>query len=262
MKQIKLQKVEHNFKIGDEPSDYEPTLFEDSLFIDGEEPIGFYLSRLPEKIQKLIDIANAELNSDRVPKSSMRRSSGLRDKSQEVSQYSCIIGNIPPKPVMRRNYANKSSVHSVKSARTFIKAMTLARLESLDLIKKTCSEIYQIHKEAVEKKVPEQWRFAELFTSSISNCNISARIHQDRSNVVGALNVIITKRLNARGGNLYIPDYDLTVNSADNSMLVYPAWRNMHGVTPIIPTHSGGYRNSLIFYALDRFPKEQVLSHE
>jgi hypothetical protein len=27
----------------------------------------------------------------------------------------------------------------------------------------------------------------------------------------------------------------------------------MHGVTPIFPTHPGGYRNSLIWYALNAF---------
>jgi len=40
------------------------------------------------------------------------------------------------------------------------------------------------------------------------------------------------------------------------SMLVYPAWRNLHGVTPITPTHDGGYRNSLIFYPLKAFFNE------
>jgi len=36
-------------------------------------------------------------------------------------------------------------------------------------------------------------------------------------------------------------------------MLVYPAWRNVHGVTPITATHDGGYRNSLVFYPLKAF---------
>jgi hypothetical protein len=36
-------------------------------------------------------------------------------------------------------------------------------------------------------------------------------------------------------------------------MLVYPAWRNVHGVTPIIPLKEGGYRNSLVFYPLKAF---------
>ena len=125
----------------------------------------------------------------------------------------------------------------------------------MSIIESVSKELYQIHKNAVKDKVPERWRFTKLFTSSISNYNISAPVHQDHLNVKGALNVIITKRRNSIGGNLYIPDYETTLNSADDSMLVYPAWRNMHGVTPITPTHTGGYRNSLVWYALDAFSK-------
>jgi hypothetical protein len=255
MKTVELKRIAHNVKIGDKPKELEPTLFEDSLFVENGEPVGFYIAKIPEKLQKLVDIADYELNSKRVPKSEMKRSSGLRDDAMDVRQYSCIIGSIPPKPHMRRAYATKSSVHAVDSARVFVKAMTLAGIEGLKIIDAVSPELYKVHKESVEGKVPEKWRFADLFTSSISNYNISAGIHQDNLNVKGALNVIITKRKNSTGGNLYIPDYETTLNSADNSMLVYPAWRNMHGVTPIIPTHKGGYRNSLVWYALDSFSK-------
>ena len=92
-----------------------------------------------------------------------------------------------------------------------------------------------------------------LFTSSISNYNISAPYHRDTGNIVGAVNVIICKRLNSKGGDLNVPDYDATFGQADNSILVYPAWKNVHGVTPIIPTHEDGYRNSLVFYPLKAF---------
>lgn len=253
MKTIELQQVQHNVKIGDQPKELPPTLFEDSLFVVDGKPIGFYLATLPERLQKLVNVADAELNSKRVPKSEMRRSSGLHGDGQEVRQYSCIIGSVPPKPHMRRPYATKSSVHAVASARPFVKAMTLAGREALQLIEQISPDVYAVHREAVERRVPEAWRFADLFTSSISNFNIAAAIHQDNLNVKGAVNVIITKRRNSTGGNLYVPDYDVTFNSADNSMLVYPAWRNRHGVTPIVPTHPGGYRNSLVWYALDAF---------
>lgn len=253
MKTIELKKVQHNVKIGDKPKELPPSLFDDSIFVADNQPVGFYLAKLPDKLAQLVNIADHELNSKRVPKSEMRRSSGLHNEEGEVRQYSCIIGSIPPKPHMRRPYATKSSVHSKASARTFVKAMTLAGREALGLINDVCPEIYKVHKKAVEARVPEEWRFADLFTSSISNYNIAAPIHQDNLNVKGALNVIITKRRNSTGGNLYVPDYATTFNSADNSLLVYPAWRNMHGVTPIVPTHPGGYRNSLVWYALDAF---------
>ena len=88
---------------------------------------------------------------------------------------------------------------------------------------------------------------------TFSNYNISAPFHRDTGNIVGAVNVIICKKFNSKGGDLHIPDYGATIGQQDNSILVYPAWRNVHGVTPIIPTFKDGYRNSLIFYPLKAF---------
>ena len=83
--------------------------------------------------------------------------------------------------------------------------------------------------------------------------NIAAAVHQDHANVKGAVNIIITKRRNSTGGNLHVPEFGATFDQVDGSMLVYPAYRNRHGVTPIVPTHQGGYRNSHVWYALDSF---------
>lgn len=246
MKIVELKQLDHDVKIGHQPGNIEPNVTEDSLFVSGGKPVGFYLSSIPEGLMRIVNIANTELNSKRVPKSTMKRQSS-------VEQYSCILGSIPPKPTFRRNYPTKSSVHSVPTAQNFIKAMIIAGIESLKLIKEVEPSIYDTHRAAVEERVPPSWRFAELFSSSISNYNIAAPIHRDTLNVVGAVNVIITKRQNSVGGNLYVPDYEMTFNSSDNSMIVYPAWKNSHGVTPIIPTRVGGYRNSLIWYALDAF---------
>lgn len=126
MKRIDLIQVEHNTKIGDVCPFIEPNVTEDSIFYTDGEPIGFYLTKMPEMMCKLADLA-------------------------------------------------------------------------------------------------------------------------------GAVNVIICKKFNSRGGDLHLPDYGATIGQKNNSILVYPAWRNVHGVTPIIPTHNGGYRNSLIFYPLKAF---------
>ena len=253
MKRVELVQIPHNVKIGDTCGDIEPNVTEDCVFYADGEPVGFYIKQITGKLAQFIDVANAELLSDRVPKSVMRRSSGLTNSENEVEQYSTIIGSCPPKPHMRRPYPTMSSVHSVKTASTFIKAMMLACRESEQLIKEITPSIYERQKSIIETKVPPQWRFGELFTSSISNFNISAPFHRDAGNLEGCVNVIIAKKQNARGGNTTVPDYGATVDSRDNSMLVYPAWRNVHGVTPILPTQKGGYRNSLVFYPLKAF---------
>lgn len=262
MKRIDLIEVEHNRKIGSVCEYIEPNVTEDCIFYSDGEPIGFYLNKMPEKMCKLADLANAEFRSKNVPKSIMNRLTAVKGllktewegsgEVSEVSQMSVILGSIPPKPMVRRPYASRSSVHSVESAQTFIKAMLILAKESESLIKKIIPQQYEQQLELFSD-VDKKWRFSNLFTGSISNYNISAPFHRDNGNIKGAVNVIICKKQNSKGGDLHIPDYDTTIGQQDNSILVYPAWRNVHAVTPIIPSHEGGYRNSLIFYPLRAF---------
>ena len=265
MKKIELIQKEHKVKIGDKCPTIEPNVTEDCLFTSNGEVIGFYIRNIgdySEKALKLVELANKEFKSKNVPKTIMARAGKLRalqmGKTKEeaeaidVEQFSTIIGSVPPKALMRREYNNISSVHKVKTAQTFIKAMLGIAVESENIIKQIAPELYNKQLEIFKNVIPE-YKFGNLFTSSISNYNISAPYHRDVGNIPNTVNVIITKRLNSKGGNLHVPDYDATIDQCNNSMLVYPAWRNIHGVTPIIPTFEGGYRNSLIFYPLKAF---------
>ena len=125
-------------------------------------------------------------------------------------------------------------------------------LEAENIIKELTPIIYQRQVKLFED-VKKEWRFGNIYTGSISNFNISAPFHKDTGNIKGTVNTILTKRNNANGGCLNVPDYNVTFEQANNSMLVYPAWKNIHGVTPIIKTAKDGYRNSLIFYPLKAF---------
>ena len=256
MIRIDLKQQEHNTNIGDICGHIKPNITEDSIFYADDNPVGFYIKRLSkysEKASKLASLANKELRSKNVPKSVMKRSSGFSNPENEVLQYSTIIGSVPPKPHMRRPYPTISSVHNVSSAKTFIKAMLMLCKESEELVKKITPNIFNNQIKLIEENVPKQWRFGRMFTSSISNYNIPAPFHRDNANIKGCVNVIIAKKNNATGGNTTVPDYNATVDSSDDSMLVYPAWRNVHGVTPIVPTAPDGYRNSLVFYPLKAF---------
>ena len=262
MKTVNLIKVDHNVKIGDVCGVIEPNITEDTLFVEGDEVVGFYLKEINGKLKDYIEIANAELLTDRVPKSLMNRGpvgskAAQREREKAgikmVSQFSTTIGSCAPRPHMRMPYPRISQVHEVKSAQTFIKAMLLACREAESVILNVAPTIYSKQLELIEKNVPPRFRFGKLFTSSISNFNISAPFHRDAGNLEGCVNVIIAKKRNAKGGNTTVPDYGATVDSRDNSMLVYPAWRNVHGVTPIQPTEEGGYRNSIVFYPLKAF---------
>ena len=272
MKKLELIKIEHNTKIGDKCEQFTPNITEDCLLYEKGELLGFYIKDISKHSNKLSDyiaIANKEFRSKNVPKSMLNRMSAIRQQSaqkeiqekfkefkgEEVKQMSCILGSIPPKPVVRRPYPTISSVHKHPKAKTFIKAMLLACKESENLIQKLTPEIYDRKFKLIEENVPKKYRFGKLFTSSISNYNISAPFHRDTGNIVGAVNVIIAKKQHAIGGNLNVPDYNATFDSCDNSMIVYPAWKSIHGVTPIEPKTNEGYRNSLVFYPLKAFKK-------
>jgi hypothetical protein len=163
MKRIDLIKVEHNTKIADLCPYFEPNVTEDCIFYLDNEPIGFYLSKMSEKMCKLANLANAELLTKNVPKAEMQRpkmlgfdenGKGIVDRS--VKQFSAILGGIPPKPHMRRPYPTISSVHSIKTAQTFIKAMLLLAKESEDLIKEILPKQYEKQIEVfkdVEQKI-------------------------------------------------------------------------------------------------------------
>lgn len=259
MKTVELQMFKHDCKVGAETPTLEPNVTEDTAFTIDGKIVGFYMRRAPEKIVKLATLCNHELGSDRVPKAEMTRlkmlgydEHGKSIVDRSTRQYSAILGAVAPKPHMRRNYATISSVHSHESAKTFVTGMLMLVKQSEELIKEIMPEQFESQQKQIQE-VPEKYRFGRLFTSSISNYNISAHYHVDTANIKDTVNVIITKRLNATGGNLHVPDHNLVIDQCDNSVLVYPAWRSLHGVTPIIPTFENGYRNSLIFYPLKAF---------
>ena len=246
MDKVEMKPVEHGIKVGDQCGNKTANITEDSLFMLDGEPVGFYIKNVQGKMKQLLNIANKEFRSDNVPKSEMRR-------SNDVRQYSTILGSVPSKPNMRRPYNSISSVHQHKTAKQFIKAMMLLCRESESMIKKHLPKVYKKQKEVIKENVAKNWQFSDLYTSSISNYNISAAYHRDTGNLKDTVNVIFSKRFDSVGGYLNVPDYDMTIECADNSMICYPAWKNVHGVSPIIPHSEGGYRNSLIFYPLKGF---------
>jgi len=253
-------------KIGERCKSIEPDIVNDTIFTENNEVIGFYKTNLTGKIQKLLNIIDNEFRSKKVPKSLLERSDVFsavykegKTRKQAMAtqtiQMSTILGSMLPKPHMRRPYPCVSAVHYKDTAKNYIKAMIMASKEAEKIMIKYAKNIYDKQSTLVKEKVPKKWKFGNIFTGSISNYNISAPYHKDGSNLVGGVNVILTTRSDAEGGHLHIPEYDITIEMAHNSMLVYPAWKNMHGVTPIKTFGRRSYRNTHIFYVLKGFDK-------
>lgn len=264
MKTIQLNKTNET-KTGAQCPIKEPTITEDSLFVDSEgNHIGFYMRSVTPLMSKIASIANYELISKKVSIMKFERADvqkfhqmGYTKKEAQAlgtMQRSVIIGSVPAKPNMSKQYKSMSRVHAEEKSSIFIKSMIKLDQLAGDLMQEVSPELYEKHMEAMNG-VEEQWKLTPLHTSSISNLSASLKLHKDRANLKGTLNVIIMKRFRADGGHLYLPEYDQTIEQCDDSIIVYPAWRDIHAVTPIHLTSASGYRNSLVFYTLKAFAK-------
>jgi hypothetical protein len=111
-------------------------------------------------------------------------------------------------------------------------------------------EQYAAQREMVAKINP-LWRMQnELYTSGIINFNNRLVYHKDRGNFVGSWNSMIVLRKGASGGDLVLPQYNITIAFDDCVAVWMNAQDIVHGVTPIVANTPTGYRMSVVWYAM------------
>jgi hypothetical protein len=108
--------------------------------------------------------------------------------------------------------------------------------------------LYEEQKKVLQNQKIKIWN---LWTSSIANYNTAAKTHIDWANIIWANNIIYFKRENAKWWHLCLPEYWAVINSQNDALVFYPAYRNIHWVTEIEPTKIWWYRNSLVLYPLN-----------
>ena len=75
---VTLTPNDSGLKIGDAVPLIEPNVHDSCILADRDgTQVGLFLTELPADLLNLVNIADAELRTKRVPKSDMRRSSGL-----------------------------------------------------------------------------------------------------------------------------------------------------------------------------------------
>lgn len=248
MKTVVLGK-EKESKKNVQPPVTKPNIVDSCIFVDEEwKHIWFYLREVPEKLRKIATLANKELMSNNVPKKVMNRIWYEDWKYQRLKQFSAIIWAVKPEATKRRYVPSVSHLHLDKWASNYIKLMYLFAEECEKLIMSISPELYKEQFELLKGQKIKIWN---LWTSWISNCNWAAMTHKDGANIRWTCNMIYYKRENSIWWNLHLPWYWVVIESKDDSLLFYPAWKSMHGVEEITPTKTWGYRNSLVLYPLD-----------
>jgi hypothetical protein len=118
-----------------------------------------------------------------------------------------------------------------------------------DYLQEQLPEVFDNDMKILEQILPE-WRMTEdsLWTSGVINQSSALPYHRDGSNfdTWSAMPVI---RRGMDGGDLHMPEWDITINCRDGWALWFNGHAHVHGVTPMKTRSKDGYRYSIVFYA-------------
>lgn len=116
-------------------------------------------------------------------------------------------------------------------------------------LREVLPEVFEHDYQEIQQVLPE-WRMTEdaLWTSGVINQSSALPYHRDGSNfdTWSAMPVI---RRGMDGGNLHMPEWDITINCRDGWALWFNGYAAVHGVTPLKARTKDGYRYSIVFYA-------------
>jgi len=114
--------------------------------------------------------------------------------------------------------------------------------------------------------VRPEWRLpGDTFTSGIINANNYLAYHLDTGNFPDSWSAMLVLREYTEGGELVVPEWGLTFECADRSMLLFDGSRWLHGVAPMRRlSEAKSYRYSIVWYALKFManclsPEEELL---
>lgn len=230
-----LTKTEADAVVGKPVEAIEPNVTEAGIYRDADtgEAILVY-APYPDDTR---DLRKAVLSTDY---STTLRSSGTRNVSR-------TFGFARRSVVLQREACSPASLAWDNPEAQ----ITLNKTASVlgNYLREQLPEVYLHDVEEVNQVLPE-WRMTEdaLWTSGVINQSSALPYHRDGANfdTWSAMPVI---RRGMDGGNLHMPEYDMTIYCRDGWALWFNGYAYVHGVTPMKTRQKDGYRYSIVFYA-------------
>lgn len=110
--------------------------------------------------------------------------------------------------------------------------------------------LYAEHQKQAERVLPE-WKIEDSpFTSGIVNRDNQLAYHHDAGNFKDVWSNMLGFKHGVVGGYLNVPEYDLALEIADNSLTMFDGQGLLHGVTPFRRIKRDAYRFTVVYYAL------------
>lgn len=172
------------------------------------------------------------------------RLSGIRSMNQ-------WYGTVPPQPTRRRYPCAPARLYAeVPEFKPLIERVTQHVVAPFAQL---FPDAYRRHDEVVRANIHSDWLIADTpFTSGIINHTAALPYHKDSGNLQQTWSVMLSLRAGVDGGRLHIPEYDVTLDVPDASLIIFNGTEAWHGVTPLVYRTKDAYRFTLVWYVKER----------
>lgn len=170
------------------------------------------------------------------------------NRANNYGSDSKTFGWAPRRPVLGREGCTYSA--TARDTPDIEDALERLADECYNILEEFAPDIIRQDREATAQ-VLDEWRIGhgKLWTSGVVNDTARLPYHRDNFNFP-AYSAMPVFRHKAKGGYLHLPEYGVCLPCRDSTVAYFKGKELVHGVTPITPTEPGGYRYSIVYYAL------------
>ena len=217
-------------------SDYSRLINEDCILIDEDTGriLGIYF-KLPETPSDFL-MALMSIKYD------------TNKRLQGLITHSRIFG-WRPREKIRNDYCSSASLSMTNPKQHAIIvefAKTLTKY-----YKEFAPKIFNEHTQIADDNIMKEWLIEDTpFSSGIVNKNNELHYHHDAGNFKDVYSNMVAFKSNVKGGFLSMPEYDVGLEIATNSVLLFDGQKILHGVTPIKLLSKNAYRYTVVYYTL------------
>lgn len=216
-------------------SDFNRLIKDDTLIMENGEPVILYMA-LPKEETKFLRQAVKNIKYEK-----STRTNGVKTESR-------IFGFNPRNPI-RKNFCSRTSLAEKFPTEDNVICSYGEHLAKI--YQQYFPKVYARHTAIVEEKVLPEWKICNSpFTSGIVNKNNPLKYHFDSGNFSEVLSNMVVFKRDIGGGMLAVPEFDIGLECADNTLVIFDGQKILHGVTPIEKQSVNGYRYSVVYYSL------------
>ena len=227
-------------------SDVSTLIKEDCIIYVDDKPVVLY-----KKLENDTSALRWAVKSQKY--GSGKRSAGLISTSN-IFGYS-------PRVTMRHDYCTATAMSQTNPKQHHVIANFASEL--VGYYKEFFPEQYEFHTKLVEERVMKDWTIGgSPFTSGIVNKNNQLKYHFDAGNFKGVLSNMVVFKKDVDGGHLIIPELDIALEVADNTLTIFNGQEILHGVSTIEYKNEQAYRYSIVYYSLEQMWKCEPLGDE